>query len=394
MDTASVSVTAVTVRRDEIDTSIPSIEAALRSLLPGLPADAKANLPLAQTYVSIDIAGVPTAVGNAIRRVLAGEGRGKCLTYAPRSLDRTKSTDPFMMQEDSFVLLRVRMMPLCPQSPTTTGLDKLRFSLQAENHASTMQTIYSGDLILTAGDPSLVRGLFNPTHELAFLQPGKTLHIHDIFIEEGYSRDPAYSIAVRTALRPLDLEELPREMTHTEGGAAAEQSGYVLSSLVATPRRHRVSYIVPAAPTDPRVALSVVLEACTILLERLRYVKGVMESALARTTSAGIHGPTSQHGANAHYSVSSNSSSTEGTLSVKGETDTLGNMLCRAIYELMPDIGNVHYTAIPHENTMTLTVVHAVADASDVGEIIIRAVHHLCAVVTLIHLQISQKGPK
>lgn len=364
MDAGSVKVLAVEATREDIDSANDEIAEALAAIAPGAAAKgAQFRLPLAQERVRIEVDGVPTAVANGLRRVLKDEMRGRCLTFDREGFKREESTDRFM--EYDFVRTRIRMIPLCPQISEQV-VKNLRLSLFAENTSDVTMVVYSGDLTVTGGEMS--EPLFNPTHELAFLQPGCTLRIEDIYIAEGFGRqDAAFIVAVRTVSRPLDLEEVPRAETHTPGGKAAEQSGFVESSLVANPRRHEISAYFPAVPAGGNVSLTAVCDACAVVIQRLRFVQSVLQApSAAQHTSA-----------NAYYlTAAEDGGRTKGILGVRDETDTIGNILARAVYETAPDISFVGYTCIPHESTMKLTVIHSVAEVDEIKKIIERAARH------------------
>jgi len=387
MDTGSVQVLQISVTREEIDYNHPSagaeiteaLEAVVKSSAPAgqQPRATKGfRLPLAKEKVSLELSGVPTAVANALRRAVKDEIRGHCLTFDHDGFDREASTDPFM--EDDFVRTRIRMIPLSPQIPETL-VKNLRFALYAANPTDRVMHVYSGDLCVTAGSLT-AEPLFNPTHEIAVLQPGRTLRITDIRLAEGYgTQDAAFVVGVRAVSRPLDLDEAPREETHVCGGKAVEQSGFLESSLVSNPRRHRVCVTFPAVPSGGRVSLTVLVDTCDAIMRRLRFIQQVLEAAQTRAAAE-----SSASRAAAYFLVTPDGFRTKGVLSVRNETDTIGHLLARSIYELMPDIGYVGYTCIPHEKTMRLTVAHVVSEPSEIEPIVTRAVCHAYGIFTQI----------
>jgi hypothetical protein len=392
MDTSNVQVARVEITREEVDlehkTAGAEIAAAIAEIMPGArPAQA---LPLAKERLLVEIDGVPTAVANALRRTLKDELRGRCLTFDGGDLDREATTDPFMADED-FVRTRVRMIPLRPQ--VSEALVKtLRFALDAENHTDTVMAVYSGDLVVVEG--ALGEPLFNPTHVIASLQPGRTLRIRNIRIAEGFGyQDAAFTVAVRAVSRPLDLEELPREATHGASGVATLQSGYVESSLVANPRRHEVKAYLPAVPAGGGATATVLIDACGAIMKRLRYIQGVLEGARSRAAAlSGQGGAGAAHrAANAYFLVTPDGPRTKGVLGVRNETDTIGNLIARSVYELMPDIAYVGYTCVPHENMVKLTVSHAVSEPAEIEPIVTRAVKHAYGVFSQIQQGIRAK---
>lgn len=385
MDTNSVQVRRVKITREDIDyeheTAGAEIAAALAEVMPGAKA-----LPLAKERIEVELVGVPFAVSNALRRTLAGELRGCCLTF-DRSL---ATTDPFMADED-FVRTRLRMIPLRPLVSEAL-VKELRFALVAENRTENVMAVYSGDLLVVEG--VLAEPLFNPTHEIAFLQPGRALRIGDIRLAEGFgNQDAAFAVCVRTSACPRDLQEVPREETHGENGAFAEQSGFVQSSLVANPRHHRVTACLPAVPAGGGAAATVLLDACGVIMKRLRYIQGVLEGA--RTRAAALSGQgagaSTHRAANAYFLVTPVGPFTKGVLGVRNETDTIGNLLARSVYELMPDIAYAAYTCVPHEKMMKLTVCHAVSEPGEVEPIVTRAVKHAYGIFSKIQQGIRAK---
>ena len=383
MDTGSVSVPRVEVVRAELDyghaTAGAEIVAALAAIAPS--AGRAFRLPLATERAVVELAGVPTAVANALRRVLTDELRGRCLTFDRDGFDRAGSTDPFM--NDDFVRTRIRMLPLRPQISDET-VRTLRLALDAANHTDATMLVYGGDLVVTAGE--LAEPLFNPTHVLAFLQPGRTLRITGIRLAEGFgNQDAAFVVGVRAVSRPLDLEEVPREETHRPGGAAVAQSGFVESSLVANPRRHEVSVSFLAVPAGSGAAVALLLDACAAVMRRLRYVQGVLEAARRRAGAATFRA------ADAYFLVSAEDGRMKGVLGVKGETDTIGRLLERSVYELMPDISYVGYTCVPHEKMMKLTVAHS-ADRDEIGAIVARAAKHAYGIFSQIQRGIRARA--
>jgi DNA-directed RNA polymerase subunit L len=82
----------------------------------------------------------------------------------------------------------------------------------------------------------------------------------------------------------------------------------------------------------------------------------------------------------------------KGVLGVKNETDTVGRLLERSIYELMPDISYAGYTCVPHEKMMKLTVVHPVPDRDEIGPIVARAVKHAYGIFSQIQRGIRARA--
>jgi DNA-directed RNA polymerase subunit L len=378
MDTRSVKVEDVEVTRLEIDYKHPTagsdIQEAFAEILgsKGLKKGSDFRLPLAKEKVSFVLAGVPAAVPNAIRRAVRDEIRGRCLSFELDDYVREKTSDPFMLYE--FVRERIRLIPLRPQVSESV-VKTLRLGLYAKNHTGNVMTVYSGDLQITQG--ALSAPLFNPTHEIAFLQPGRTLCIKNIRLVEGQGSeedDAAFLVGARSTSIPLDLKRYPRKETHMPGGSKVAQSGFVQSSLVSNPRRFRVSVYFPAVPKGGRASLTVLVDTCGTIMARLRFVQKVLRETLSRLSAGG----SAPRGASASFLISAEKGRTMGTLSVRGETDTIGNLITRAIYELTPDISYVSYDI--RAKVMVLSVAQPVSEPNEIVTIVERAVKHCYAI--------------
>lgn len=385
MDAKKVKIQII---RDEMDfkhkTAGKELTEAVKELM---PFNNHGGLPLARENIIMEIDGVPTAVVNALRRTIHDELKGKCLTFDKNDFGRKETTDPFMADED-FIRTRIRMIPLRPQISESL-IKNLKFNLDAQNQTSNTISVYSGDLTLGKGC-KLSEPIFNPTHEIASLQPGKTLHIKNIHIVEGYgNQDAAFIVAHRAASIPLDIKEHPKEDTHKDTGEIALQSGYVESSLVANPRSHRLTACISAVPKGSNDTITVLIDACGYIMKRLRYIQGILENS--RVGIESNQSAKSYRSANAYLIITPDttfSNRIKGVLVVKNETDTIGNLITRSIYEIMPDIGYVGYSCIPHKKMMELTVSHSVAEPEEIEPIITKAVKHAYGIISKIQKQI------
>jgi len=370
--TLAPKVAGVTVAREEIEYTAEVREAL--AAVTGAPAF---RFPLAPARLSVELAGVPTAVANGLRRVLGGELKGRCLSFEGGDFDVKASTDPFM-RDYSFVRRRVRMVPLRPQL-TEAAAKSLRFSLHAVNGTSETMVLYSGDLAVTAG--ALPAPIFNPTIQLAFLQPGKALKIDNIRVVDGFGHeDAAFAVACRPVCVPLDVKEHPRSETHAKGGKHLNESGYTQSSLVADPRRHRVSAVVPAAPADPAVVVALAADACANIMKRLKYARQVLEKSGPSVSDLDTEI------ADAYYVVSHVGAMSQGVLGIRGETHTIGNILARAVYEHFPQISFVGYTVV--DGYMRLVVKHDSSEKKDVKTLLAAAIKNMYAAFNTIATQI------
>ncbi len=323
------------------------------------------RLPVAQARVEIELKGVPTAVVNAFRRVVVDEMPGHVLKVPAGGFDTERTTDAFMLPQ--FVNGRISCVRLRPQIPADIA-GGLRLRLDVSNRGATPLLVYAGDLEVAEG--AMPEPLFNPTTELAVLQPGKRIVIAGIYISTGYGRDNGvYINACRGRFTHLDLEQHSDAETRLENGVAADWSGYKVSTLLADPRHHLLTAILPATTANLSEARAVFADACANVKERLRLIATTVERRAEAPSGGFAH-------RGVQYSVLElEAGLSEGVLQAPGETHTIGELLRRTIYELTPDIANVAYTIISHENRLTLTIRHT----DDVTRILTRAIHHAIA---------------
>ena len=333
------------------------------------------QLPLARAQVEIEIKGIPTATINALRRVVVDEMPGHALKVPDDGFNAELTTDGFMLPQ--FVNNRIACLRLRPQIPADT-IATLRLKLDVSNRGATPLAVYAGDFEVTDG--AMSEPLFNPTTKLAVLQPGKRIVIQGIHIATGYGRDNGvYMVACRGAYTHLDLEQYSDAEMREEQGIAADWSGYKTSSLLADPRHHLLTATLPATTPNPAESRAVFADACANIKGRLRLIATTVERH-AEIPSGGF-----AHRGVQYTVVDLEAGLSEGILQVPGETHTIGELLRRTIYELTPDIANVAYTIISHENRLNLTVRHT----EDVTRILLRAIHHAIATFDAIQRGVS-----
>jgi DNA-directed RNA polymerase subunit L len=346
----SAEVTSVKIARSEINAdAIPE----LRELF---QLD---RLPLGESRVVIELKGVPTAVVNALRRVVTDEIQGKALRVPENGFDTALTTELFMLPQ--FVNDRIAGLPLRPQIPAEM-VDELQLQLDVANTRAEPLSVYAGDLEITKG--SMPEALFNPTFKLCVLQPGKRIVIRGIHIATGRGRDnAAYQVARRAAYTHLDIPQYDEEDTHAQDGKAVDLSGYKVSSLVANPRHHRLTATILATSPNPAEVRSIFADACSNIKDRLRQVSAAIEqSATTGSRSQGIQ----------YTVVTLESGLREGLLLVPGETHTIGELLRRMVFEIAPDIAYVAYRIISHVNQLSFQIRHS----DDVTDLLLRAIRH------------------
>jgi DNA-directed RNA polymerase subunit L len=284
--------------------------------------------------------------------------------------DTELTTDGFMLPQ--FVNQRLALIPLRAQIPADVT-NRLRLRLDVTNRTASTLAVYAGDLEVTEG--AMPEPLFNPTFKLAFLQPGKRLVINGIHISTGYGRDNgAYLVARNARYRHLDLPEYSVEETHAAGGVAADASGYKVSSLAANPRHHLLSATLAATAADLGEVRAVFADACANVKDRLRLIANTVERR--PEASADVGAGFAGHRGVQYTVVQLEAGLSEGILQVPGETHTIGELLKRAVFELTPDIANVSYIVVSHENRLVLSLRHT----EDITRILLGAIRHSIAV--------------
>jgi DNA-directed RNA polymerase subunit L len=345
------------------------------------------RLPIAQTDVTVELGGVPTAVVNALRRTLVDEMPGYALAAGDAAETRAayaETTDVYMLPE--FCEGRINSIPLVQQLAPELVRD-LRFDIDVENQTQAPIVVRSGDMRAVAG--RLGRPIFNPTFVIAEVQPGKRFAVRGIRVVRGLGRENAmFNVARRAAYAHLDLPEHPRAETHGPAAARADESGYAVSCLVADPRRHRLRFTLAATSESPDEPVVTVTDACDVLIQRLRRAAGAVAAWVAedhrqggakekregRRAPAAAHrrekaARTAEAPGGARFAVvdlgddrrnteggPTGGALQEGRLILEGETHTIGEMLKRTVYEIEPRVAFLEYRCDTRLAAVVLTV--------------------------------------
>ena len=320
------------------------------------------EMPLAEANVSMELHGVPTAVVNGIRRAATDEIIGYAFQIPENGFRIDKTTDVFMLPQ--FVNQRIELIPLQQLAAAQAAAADLKFELNARNPSAVPLTVYAGELrAISTGSTKYqhVGALFNPTIELAVLQPGKTLVIEDISVVAGHG-SAMFQVATCGCFTHLDIPQFTDDEVRLESGAAADLSGYKQSCLVTDPRHHQLRFVLQATDgaSAPRAAAATVIAACENIRGRLRLIAAAIDGTSSELASA-IHFGT----------IALEAGLNEGIVRAPGETHTIGELLRHAIFDTSPDISIAIYSVSAHDKTLTLTV----RAHGDIGAIIIEAIH-------------------
>lgn len=329
---ASVKLVSIKITRNEISNkNIPDIKKII-----GID-----KLPLANTYVSIEIKGIPTAYINAFRRTSIDEIIGYSLQI-PNDMDWKETTDEFMLPQ--FISQRISLIPL--KLNLGNDYNKIIFDLIAENTGTDVLSIYSRDLKLVSG--KLSEQIFNPTFKICILQPGRKIVIRGIYIGSGTGKDNSAFQKVKCgAFKHLDIQQYDYKDTHEPNGKMADYSGYKISSMMSNPQHHVYTCIISATNEDTAEIKTLFIEVCNNIKERLRYILSHIESTINNESSSqGIE-----------YSIFQLTEGTyEGILEISGETHTIGELIKRTVYDLIPDIINVKYIISLHDDKLRISI--------------------------------------
>lgn len=325
------------------------------------------RIPLVNTYVSIEIKGISTAYINAFRRTSIDELPGYAL-QVPNDTDWNETTDEFMLPQ--FVIQRISLIPLKPN----LGMDysNIRFELNVVNMTGEILHVYSKDLILKAGN--LTSPIFNPTFKICVLQPGKAIVIKNIYIATGVGKDNVAFQRVRCACyKHLDIEEYDRNETHLPTGSQVDNSGYKISSMLSNPKHHLYNCIIPATSNNKKEIVSIFIDICNNIKERIRFILSYIESLNNTNTNQSIT-----------YNVFQLSDGIyEGTLVIKNETYTIGELIRKTTYDIIPGIINIKYTILSHDDCLTLIIQYG----EHVSSILIKVLKYIIKTFEQLHQQ-------
>ena len=301
------------------------------------------ELPVGIAEVSFELNKVNLSIANAIRRTLIDEMTGNCLSVEDPSRFNPQTTEKLYLPQ--LVNNRIHQIPICPNIDPS-----LKFSLKYENMNPFTTKVYSKDLV---PNMKLKGPIFNPTFELAEVQPGKKLIIDNIKITKGKGKlDSGYQVAVRCVSIPLDIPQYADEDVLHPESKYCDESGYEISTFMVIPMKHRISFILPAVRDDHDV-MYILKQCIQILIDRISIVRNII---VKKSTEKSVEDMIST--SESIYSIINTSSSQyEGTLIIVGETDTIGNMISEITSLDNPEIKYCGYK-ISHSKNLEIRIRH------------------------------------
>lgn len=342
------------------------------------------KLPMATARVAMEMKGIPTAMVNAFRRTLTDEMIGHTLQISDDGWNTQETTELFMLPH--FVGMRISSIRLKCQIPSET-IRTLKLGLDMVNASGAPLSVYAGDLVVKEGN--MKETLFNPTYRIAVIQPGKRMVIDEIKIVTGVGKDNGlFNVTCCAAFRHLDLEEYTDDEIRQKDGVASNSSGYKQSSLISNPKHHLLTFDVPATGKDYVNDVFTLLKDCIITIrDRLQSILNAIDKSEGgdKDVSGSIHKSGIQH-----TCIKLESGLNESVLSVPNETYTIGELLRRYVYEIVPEISGVSYEVISHERRLVLTV----RNGSDTTSILMNTIYYILEVLSELEVGITTQKSK
>lgn len=389
------------------------------------------RLPLIREKMSIEIDGVPLAVSNALRRGVTDEILGRCLVFDEYDIVRT--TEKFV--NDHYISQRLRLIPLSP-FVTADQVKNLGFEIHFRNNGFAPKTVYSGDMKVKG---KLESPIFNPTFEIAVIQPGCELHVSGIRIAEGYgNKDISFAVARNAVMVPLDIDEFPREAVavgelassnkesserwrtmllgtlkmerwpesstflgkvkgqekeihdwavarELKGEAdgfpseimLADWCGYKKSSLLTDSRRQRITATFPAVPRAKPAGET----SRMVLTDACRTIKSRLLYVQSLLEETGLE--------SGHYIETKTETGTLLTLTVSNETHTIGNLLKKMAFEMIKAVEFVGYSV--DRGVLKFDIRHGVP-GGELRRLLVGVIRECFILFESIETQVRSKG--
>ena len=302
------------------------------------------KLPLADTYISIEISDISTAYINAIRRTGLNKIIGYCLTI-PIDNDWNETNDNFIIPQ--FISQRLNLIPLKPN--IESFYKSIKFDLIIENNTSENIDIYTKDLKLVSG--YLPEPIFNPTFKICTLFSGKKIVIKNIYISTGIGKDNAsYQIIKRPAYTHLDIEQYSYNETHTVHGEMSDCSGYKISSMIANPKHHLFTCVISATNNNFNELIFIFNEICINIKNRvdtiMKYIQSVVNDK--KIVNKNI----------SYVTIKLSENKYETTLKLYDEGYTIKELIKRTLFDKVSDIINIKDNVNIYENLLTINIIY------------------------------------
>jgi len=300
------------------------------------------NLPIFRTEIITEIKGIHIPEINALRRVLTDEIQHYHLT----------TNDSVIETDDPFITLSridkyISNIPICYSIPKEI-IKKLKLGIQFKNKTTSNVVVLCGDLVIQSSDVTLNSPIFDPTFELFSLSPGKSITINNIHLVAKYGKEFAgANLACNASYRFLDIEEYSIEEINKKENQTkpfVNQSGYKISSFLANPIHHELSFIIPATSKNFVKEIHQILnDVCDNIIYRLRSILMHVENSSKIDDSI-----------QSSILENVNNDINKYICIIPGETHTIGNLLKWYVNDLFPQCSSVTY--VIHEKKLEINI--------------------------------------
>lgn len=283
---------------------------SVEKLVPAIPGQYKHLLPtvLTQEKCSFVIAGCSNAVANAIRRTIACELKVAHLTCKYEDIE---TDDPHIIPE--MIQKRLRMIPLHQK----TRADAV-FSLFATNSTLSALDVKTG---LIKNKNGAEKTAFDETFTLLTINPGRYLRINNIVVAHEYGYVPEFgmcALAFNTTSVCQDVVPINTYIPNHDG----------VRSQMADPRVWKLGFVTNG--TLP--SADIVRAGCKAIIERLKTVLSLLYTIV--------------------------SSENQYTLTIEGDSDTIGNLLVKTIDEMYPDVEAATYSVPAAGRSVIIKIIY------------------------------------
>ena len=308
---------------------IPEIERCFN----GLPV-----IPLAPSRVNVYLDNCDISIVNGLRRVLLNEMQGHALHMPVEGFIHSEESDPFMLY--NFIGPRISYIRLIPNISDEIK-ETYELELHVKNETPNLLSVYSGDFKVV-GDKKY-KLLFNPTYKIAELQPGKCINIKGIKIASGTGMDHAkFNVVCNASHKHLDIPEA--EVKEILKGDVMSQSGYLVSSQLSTPRKHKLMFNIPTTNGTAEEIKYVLTHAIENIRTRLSRIKASITINQKRGT--------------VDYTVTKTGDLYQANLRITQETVTVGHLIRYFIYETDKTVCNLSVKTGKHAEDVTVILGH------------------------------------
>ncbi len=286
--------------------------------------------------VVFTIDGVDNSIAGALRRTLMMELKVSSLACEYGSIETTNEE---IIRD--MIVKRVALIPIDQSCPSDAV-----FSLDVTNNTPATSFVRTRDIVIKRkggqdGKP-LTRLPFEPAHVVCALLKQRSISINEITIKRDYGYNFAGHVVAVLGTAVFTTDNIINAYSNQQGAHISNTNNL----------SWRVSFQTNGT-MDSKMVMS---ETCKSLIFRLKAITEYSDQARKQDNTS--------------------------KLTIQGETDTIGNMLMRAILQIQPNIPAVTYLANYTNRTCVLSV--RTHDDLDVPALINQAIENRVRVITTI----------